>query len=74
MSGRILGSIPSFVFNNQHLIGLPKKWNIDSNKPITLEVKINEKNQLVLSSLCLVRQDKTNVSIFGETDETENAS
>jgi len=65
---KVLGSIPSFVFNNQRVIALPKKWNVDTSKPVEFEVGINEKNQLVLSSMCLVSQDKTNNSISEETD------
>jgi len=45
---KVLGSIPSFVFNNQHVIALPKKWKIDPNSPLSFEVKINNDNQLIL--------------------------
>lgn len=68
MPGRILGSIPSFVFENQHLVALPKHWKIDPNSPLSFEVKINEKNQLVLSSMSQLSRDKTNVSILEEID------
>ena len=72
MKEKILGQIQTSVFDNQHLIGLPKHWKIDSAKSLEFEVKINEKNQLVLSSMCLVSQDKTNNSISGETDSSDN--
>ncbi len=41
------------------MIGFPKAWHLDL-KPIMFEVRINEKNQLVLSSIGPLSQDKTN--------------
>jgi len=63
---KILGAIPSYVFDGQYIIALPRHWKIDPSKPVEFEVKVNEKNQLVLSSMCLVSQDKTNASLSEE--------
>lgn len=68
MTDKSLGIIPTFIFENQHVIGLPKKWNLDPIKPIEFEVKVNEKNQLVLSSMSQLSLDKTN----GTTLEVDN--
>ena len=60
MTDKILGTIPPFSFDGQVVIALPRKWHLDTNKPIEFEVRINEKNQLVLSSMGPLSQDKTN--------------
>lgn len=68
---KILGSIPSFVFNNQHVIALPKKWNIDPSKPVEFEVGINEKEQLVLLGPSVSKPNNTQVSTSEEIDDSD---
>jgi len=67
LTNKILVTIPTHVYEGQHIIGLPKKFHLDL-KPIMFEVRINEKNQLVLFSEPL-KPDKTN----GTTLEVDNS-
>ena len=43
-----LGQLEAFVVENgQQVLGIPKQWKIP-NEPLNFDVKINERNQLVL--------------------------
>lgn len=66
MTDKILGTIPSFVFDNSHIIGLPKKWNLNTNKPIEFLVKVTGGILILSASLeelsDKIRNDDNNVS------------
>ncbi len=70
MKEKILGQIHTFVFDNQHLIALPKHWKIDPNSPLSFEVKINDKNQLILEGP-LVKSSRIHDSRLEGADSSE---
>jgi len=49
LTNKISETIPTFVFDNQHVIGLPKKWNLDPSKPLEFIVKLID-GKLVLTT------------------------
>ena len=62
----IVGKIKTFLFEDRHLLGL----NVISKEPVEFQLKINEKNQLILEGP-VVKSSKIDNSWIG-ADQSDN--
>ena len=69
MTEKIIGRIPTYLFEGTHLLGL----NLVSSEPVEFNVKINDKNQLILEGP-VVKSSKIHNSRLEGADESDNES